>query len=509
MSLQIHSQYLQSNESNDSMALTTNTHTASASLPEHPYTATDWIKSWSLGLFDLLPSEILEMILSGLSMGDNSGKLTHQDFCALRQLRHVNDGGSWVVNRHINRPILSSYFENQIAAVTAEEYQIAEYPLPYAEILETYPLVHPLNEYSLIEQVIRDDCIECFELLSNYSENPSLCARACNERGWSFVAIASCSRSFRILETFCAKNPYGPPIKLLKSPANHNCAQMSPLDIMAERHDLYFFQRLMDVVVPYLQPLGLQNLIRDGLNTRSRLELCQFATPDLVVQLAKLGVHLCDTVTRESTAWHAGVSNGPGFLDYLYEKCPQRIDGAPVDRESPLFIAVEADRLDCVEWLLRHGAYVHASSYDGPRRAPIHRAALKSTEESEKIFKLLLSAPGLGHPPNFTTLDTNTTGRLFRSLIEGLIFTCDLEDIQNEIDVDEYIPWARAHEERAVRKCELIWNATDTIRLVEPVDFDLAWHNDAVRLARENGFERLARALERALTHGFNCSSPK
>lgn len=506
MSFPIKFQDLWSRKSNNSMVSTIDTVTTPASLLVHPYTPTDGIESWSLGLFDLLPTEILDMILSSLSKGDTNGKITHQDFCALRQLRCVNDAGSWVVDRYINRPIPSSYLESQIAAVTAEEYRIAECPLPYAEILEKYPLIHPLNEYDLVEQAIQDDCVGCFELLSNGTENPHLHARACNKRGWSFVAIAACSKSFGIIESFCAKNPYGPPIELLGSPGNHNCAQMSPLDIMAERHDLRFFQRLMDVVVPYLRPLGLHNLIRDGLSARSQFELCKFATPDLVAQLSRLGVHLCNTVTRESTAWHAGVFNGPEFLEYLYENCPQKIDGAPLYRESPLFVAVEADRLDCVEWLLRHGADVHASPYDVPRRTPIHRAALKSTEESEKILKLLLSAPSLGHPPDFTTLDTNATGRLFKSLIEGLIFTCDLKDIQNDIDLDEYIPWARAHEERAIRKCELIWNVTDTIRLVEPIDFDLAWHDDAVSLARGNGFERLASALERALTHGFDHS---
>jgi hypothetical protein len=273
---------------------------------------------------------------------------------------------------------------------------------------------------------------------------------------------------------------------------------------MAKRQDMYFFERLLEEVAPRLGALNLPYLIRDGLSDEGRLDLCRFATLELTAQLQSFGVELYDTRTPGSTAWNAGVVNGPGFLDYLYEHQPQAIDRLSRYKDSLLLAAAEANHLGSVKWLLRCGADVHYSNTGDPRNTPLHIAAYKSTEESVNILMVLLASSKLGHPPDCTRMDTNASGLLLTSLIRGLPLTCYHEAVRNDIDNNEYEHLRFAHEARAFRKCGLIWDATDTIVLVWPVDFDLAWHGEAVKLAATAGFDGLANSLDMALTHGFN-----
>lgn len=485
-----YSQNSQSNDSSDdsgeSMISTPGSTRAS--------TPVNWDRSLTLGNLNDLQSEIAD-----LPMGANGGRLTHTCFCTLRQLRSFDETASLNLECDIDLPsIIRAEIDRSWS-----HYQL-HVALPYEEIAETYPIDNPSTGYDFITEIIRDDCVECFKQVSSTAGAPWDFAYGCNGDGWSYAAIAACANSFGMLKLLCTEGPLGAFIIRLVNPANHNCGEVRPLDIMAKRQDLYFFERLLDEVAPRLGALNLPHLIRDGLSDEGRLDLCRFATPELTAQLHSLDVELYDTRTPESTAWYAGVVNGPGFLDYLYENQPQAFDGPDRYKDSLLLAAAEANYLGSVKWLLRCGADVHYSNTGDPCHTPLHIAAYKSTEESVEILMVLLSSSKLGHPPDYTKMDTNASGLLLTSLIQGLTLTCYHEAIRNDIDSNEYQYLCFTHEARAFRKCGLIWDATDTIGLVWPVDFDLAWHGEAVRLAATAGFYDLANALEMALTHGFD-----
>jgi hypothetical protein len=443
-------------------------------------------------------------------MGSRTGRLSHERLCTFRSLTAVNELADEIVNTYLERAIPSAYLADQIAAFWYP-YSTAVVPLSYEEIVDLAPIDNPPNGYDIITDAIRDDCVVCFDRLSQTTKGPNYHVHGCNDGGWSYVAIACCSNSFCMLKEFCKENPLNPAIIHLATPANHNCEEVSPLDIMAQRQDLQFFERLFILIAPLLAGLGLPTLIRDGLSRQGRLDLCKFATPDLLVELHSVGVRLCDTLTTESSSWHAGVINGPGFLNYLFENSPISIEGPLLCTHTPLFAAVDADRLDSVQWLVRHGADVNLSRASEPRCTPVHLAATKGSDASETILQELLSAPSLG------TISTEASGMLLYSLVEGLIEACYHEAVRNDIDIYEFMARTNVHEERAIRKCKHVLGVTEAVRLIRygpearwllPDDPALVWHSEAKRIAISAGFVNIVYTMEHCCAYMFAGCGP-
>ncbi|KAJ5201836.1 uncharacterized protein N7498_006499 [Penicillium cinerascens] len=456
---------------------------------------------WPLGNLNVFPLDTIWNIFDELLMGSRTGRLTHEHLHAFYSFSRVNEPAAEMVKNYIGRQIPSAYLMDQISA-RWYPYSTADIPLTYDEIEQIAPLDNPLNGYDIVTDTIRDDCVDCFNRLSKSTTVPKRHALGCNEGGWSYVAIAACSNSFCLLEEFCTNSPYGRPIDNLARPANHNCVEVSPLDIMAHRQDLQFFERLIDLIVSPLDDLRCLDLISRGLSPKGRLDLCKFATPHLAARLHSVGVSLCDTISAEATAWHVGVSNGPAFLDYLFHNSQQpnvALNGSSRCRNTPLFAAVNADRLDSVRWLLEHDADVHLSHTGDPRCTPVHLAMTKGSEVSEAILEKLLSATTLG------SISITASGMLLYSLIEGLIVTCHNEAVRNDIDEYEYKFLTNSHQQRAIRKCALIRRVTEGVRFIYPSlephwllpdEPDLRWHDEAKGLAIMAGFENIVDIME-------------
>lgn len=457
--------------------------------------------SWPLGNLNVFPLETIWNIFDELLMGSRTGRLTHKRLHAFYSFSCVNEPAAEMVRNYIRRQFPSAYLADQNPA-RWYPYSTADIPLTYDEIVQIAPLNNPPNGYDIVTDTIRDDCVECFNRISKSTTVPKRHALGCNEDGWSYVAIAACSNSFCLLEEFCTNSPYGPPITNLARPANHNCVEVSPLDIMAHRQDLQFFHRLIDLTVSPVDDLRCLDLISRALSPKGRLDLCKFATPDLTARLHSVGVSFCDTIGAEATAWHVGVTNGPAFLDYMFHNSQQphvALNGSPRFRNTPLSAAVDADRLDSVQWLLEHNADVHLSHTGDPCCTPVHLAMTKGSDVSEAILEELLSSSTLG------SISITASGMLLYSLIEGLIVTCHNEAVRNDIDEYEYEFLTNSHEQRAIRKCALIQRVTEGVRFIYPRleprwllpdEPDLRWHDEAKGLAITAGFENIVDIME-------------
>ncbi|OQD73701.1 hypothetical protein PENDEC_c014G04845 [Penicillium decumbens] len=450
---------------------------------------------WPLGNLHVFPLEVIWQIFDDLLMGGRDGRLTHKGLCAFRQISAINEQAAELVRTYIERQIPSEYLKEQIAAPWCP-YLPAAIPQSYKEIVEIAALNNPPKGYDIVTDTIRDDCVECFSWLSETTTVPNDHTHGCNEGGWSYVAIAACANSFRMLEAFCTTSPYGSAITHLASPANHNCVEVSPLDIMARRQDLHFFERLIDLLLTRFPDPEVTALMKQGLSRQSMIELCKFATPELAAKLHSVGIEICNSFTLNSSSWHAGVINSPAFLDYLRQNSILSVNGAPRCRNTPLFDAVNADRLDSVQWLLWHDADIHLSRTKDPRCTPLHLAATKCSDASEAILEKLLSASRLGRP------STPDLGMLLYSLVEGLVLTCLHEAVRSDIDHDGYMFLRNVHEDRAIRKCGLIWGINAAIRRARPgsepycVDPCL-WFAKAKRLALTAGFVRIVFPMKR------------
>lgn len=450
-----------------------------------------------------LPLEIAYNILDECLIG--AFWLTHKGLCALRSLALTSRSAKTLVTAYIRRTIPSTFLHDQLN-VQWWPYMPAAVNLTLPEISQIAPIDGiPGHARDIITDTVMDDCPECFDWLC--TKIPKLGAGACNEHGWSFVAIACYAGSFNILEHFLdPEYPLKARIALLSSPANHNILRPTPIGLMAQKKDLRFFERLFDIIEPHLHALRLPSVLRGSLTAEDKLHLCTFATPELAERLEEVGVILCDITIQHTSSWHAGALNGPAFLDYLSRKSVQISKNGPMWVEhTPLYTAVQANRLDSVRWLKRHGASPKLTYTGDSRRNPIHLAAALGSETSIEILEELLPAPGRG-----AMINSLESGKLLLSLVEGLVALAHDQAVRSDIDNIAYQDLLDLHEDRAVRKCRLILRVSAGDHL-KPIAGPLGprvleggrhvaikQHEKAKKLACLAGFERLLHTMDHA-----------
>lgn len=448
-----------------------------------------------------LPVELAYNILDECLMGVSW--LTHKGLCALRSLALTSHSAKTLVTTYLQRSIPSAFFHEQLN-VEWWPYMPAVVHLTLQEMSEIAPIDgFPGQERDIITDTVMDDCPECFDWLCK--KIPKLDAGACNKNGWSFVAIACHAGSFKILKHFLDPEcPLKAPIALLSNPANHNTLRPTPIGLMAQNKDLRCFERLFDIIEPHLHALRLPSVIRGSLTDEDKLHLCTFATPELAERLEEVDVILYDISIPHTSSWHAGALNGPAFLDYLNRRSVQISKNGPMWVEhTPLYTAVQANRLDSVRWLKKHGASPKLTYTGDSRRNPIHLAVTLDSETSIEILEELLPAPGRGGK-----ISSLESGKLLFSLVEELIGFVHGQAVRSDIDNDAYQKCLDLHEDRAVRKCRLILRVSAGDHL-KPVDglpgsrilesgrhLAIKQHEKARKLACLAGFERLVNTMD-------------
>lgn len=447
-----------------------------------------------------LPGELAYNIFDECLMG--ASRLTHKGLCALRSLALTTHSLQTLVTTYLQRNTPAAYLREQLN-VQWWPYMPAVVHLTLPELSEIAPIDGvPGQGRDIVTDTVMDDCPECFDWLCK--RIPKLDAGACNKHGWSFVAIACHAGSFRILEHFLdPEYPLKAPIALLSNPANHNTLRPTPIGLMAQRNDLRFFERLFDIIEPHLHALRLPSVIRGSLNHEDKLHLCTFATPELAERLEEVGVTLHDTSVPHSSSWHAGVLNGPAFLDYLNRKSVQISKNGPMwVEDTPLYVAVQANRLDSVRWLKKHGASPKLTYTGDSRRNPIHLAVTLDSEASIEILEELLPAPGRG-----AMISSLESGKLLFSLVEGLVGLAHGQAVRTDIDNNAYQDILDLHEDCAVRKCRLILRVSAGDHLTPSAKspgprilesgrhLAVKQHEKAKELARLAGFERLLNTM--------------
>lgn len=267
-----------------------------------------------LGNLTFLPVELAYMVLDECLMG--SSRLTHKGICALRSLALTCRSAKVLVDTYLQRNIPSTFLRDQLN-LEWWPYMPAVAPLTIQEISEIAPIEGvPGVGPDVISETVMDDCPECWDWFCK--KIPKLDASACNEHGWSFVAVACCSGSVKTLRHFFdVDNLLKAPIGLLAQAANHNTRGPTPLGMMAQRNSVHLFERFLDVVEPHLHFLRIPSVIRGTLTDEEKLTLCRYATPELAERLEGIGIEIFDVSLETESSWHAGALNGPAFLDSL------------------------------------------------------------------------------------------------------------------------------------------------------------------------------------------------
>lgn len=457
-----------------------------------------------IGNLGLLPVELAYMVLDECLMG--SSRLTHKGICALRSFALTCKSAKILVDTYFQRKVTSTYLRDSLN-IGWWPYASAVVPLTIQEISEIAPIEGlPGIGPDLISETVVDDCPECWDWLCK--KIPKLDASACNYDGWSFVAIACYSGSVKMLKHFFdVDNPLKAPIGLLAQGANHNILRPTALGLMAQKNDLHLFERFLDVVEPHLHFLRIRSVIRGTLTEEEKLAICRYATPELAERLEGIGIQLFDISCPSNSSWHAGALNGPAFLDYLNRRSRSIPKNGPMWVEhTPLYTAVQANRLDSARWLKKHGANPKLTYTGDSRQNPIHLAALQDSETSIDILEELLPLPGRG-----AMISSLESGKLLFSLVGGLNQSAYLHAVRSDLDDDAYGKIRDFYEDRAIRKCRLILRVSagdhlpsidKTARPMRPQLFEsgrhlaIRQHEKARKLACLSGFERLLHTME-------------
>lgn len=154
--------------------------------------------SIALGKLGVCPTEILFRILDEMLW--SSPHLHHEGFCAITKLMNTNPTLRQVVKAWMSGRKVHSYITKCV------NNQWCLNPSSLTESMIWQLLVHqkPFHvENDLITGVIRDDCVDCYELLPDlmpeeekFPDNMSTCI---NEQGWTFFALAVHARAWTVL----------------------------------------------------------------------------------------------------------------------------------------------------------------------------------------------------------------------------------------------------------------------------------------------------------------------
>ncbi|KAJ5928171.1 hypothetical protein N7466_007127 [Penicillium verhagenii] len=412
-------------------------------LPEH-------ISSDLPGDLNALPLELVWTIFDQLFMPDPT-RLTHKGFCSLRKLALTNKSVAAHIEAYLNKKKTANNIKSIVREIKWWNWDTI------MGIMEDNGTKIDDPECDVITGTIIDDCPDCFMCLQKMI--PELDGTGVSQNGWTFVALAAYHASLKILNFFFTSKPYyGPCIHLLARWANvFRGRRYNTLSVITKQGNLQFLRALFT----FLGPLGVRQFNYPGpfgvpLQIEDMYHLCGFATPKMAKHWRKFGIplHLIRNGTDRLNAYHAAAAtNSIDFLDYLYEISPLDMNQRDNEGQTPLHFAISANRLDVVLWFIEHGAQENNTD----RRSLInagHLAAKPTTEQSEKMLEAVLPSAesALLKPISCGTMIGRMLNHLRKFIMESAV--------NSNLSIEEYASLRQLHEERALRKCHLIFNAS-------------------------------------------------
>ena len=403
------------------------------------------------GDLHVLPLELIWMILDEILK--SSLRLSHRAFCTLRKLALTNKAALSHVNLYLNRKVESCYIQSQLESI------LFSHPVLHRTVYIDQDEVTPIDgvpgiEPDILTGTILDGCVECFEWLLPRLNHVDL--EGYNENGWSFLAIAAHGRSFPIFKYMLAhlnRNNNGEMYSVLRNRANASCISPQIIGILAQRCDLRFFENLFKFIGPLPSRRARWPALDRSLSSSDKYRLCTFATPALAEIFAKFRVHLDmiwpDFRNGGATSYHAAVSNGPVFLDYVHRRSEFPIDTPDDQGETPLHYAVRANRVDSVRWLKSHGGAPDLHTTRSIKTATHLAARLTSDESAEILYELLTAFDA-------RRLSSYSVGTLLCNLVDGARETLLSFAVRSDVDYEAFVAIGKHQENLAMTKCDII-----------------------------------------------------
>ncbi|KAF3391250.1 hypothetical protein F1880_007841 [Penicillium rolfsii] len=410
------------------------------------------------GALGALPMDIMWMILDEIWMGD--GPLTHSALCTIRKLSYAtNKAVSAQMSYYLRTKKSLKYLSERLNEVRWHPWRDTIWgPMPLDDSrrphIEPLPIKEDVDSKSnLLTEVICDDCPTCFGWVINRIHG--LECSGCNENGWNFVSLAIQAGSLSMLKYFFIKQPETLP--LLWSFSNYMSPTIDrPINILIHGKKVQFIAQLLDFLEPRLTKINCPEAFRNGFAETSELNaftdellkyrssFCSFASPSMAASLKSVGVDLC----AFGDAYHAAISNGRDFLDYLHENStlPKNAEHW-FNGRTPFEYAVEKNCSESVRWLKRHGG---DNIGQIARDTLLNKVASQLTDDSEVMLQELLSAA------ERVMLDHFESARLVRAIVRGLVPFVKARENKRDagyLKEDKLTSsWKRMQEDRAIRK---------------------------------------------------------
>lgn len=450
--------------------------------------------AWLPGNLAKLPLELIFNILDEILIGQ-SPRLTHTNLHGLLGLRQASKQTKAIVDAYLERNFTKVYLQGQLHnwenPNCAKWYQSSAHAFLKAMepgLPDLYLGNNP--ESDIITETIVDDCPDCFESLCKAIPGLSKASSGTNENGWTFLAIAIRSSSYKMLERLlnmhrpCFSDP---PSSVLISPANCTFDAPSGLGMLAYQTDPDFADKALSLLGPSLLNRSVFGLAQSLFDASEKAQLSTYISVYTAEWLTRLGIQLWTPKTGARSAWHAGVLNGPEFLEFLYNHDPDGIWSPANSISQPIHHAVWSGRLDSFRWILNKTKELDLKGF----RWMIEKVATFAADDTSPLSEVMLNDLLPESEPR--ELNYYLAGMLFKHIVAGLTRVVDYDTDHEGHRGSRY-----EHEQRAIRKCQAVAGVFfDTGYPVGNFNTRLAnsFHAEAVTLAQQWGFEDLERTL--------------
>ncbi|KAJ5763296.1 hypothetical protein N7533_001977 [Penicillium manginii] len=474
--------------------------------------------TWLPGTMVKLPLELVLNILDEVLIGQ-SNRLSHASLHGLLSLRAASKHTKAMVDSYMKRDVVLTYLRRQLFDQNdpscVKWYQsradASRELWPSRNFLDNNP-PNELPGCDVITDTIVDDCPECFDTLCTSRSTPGLISihEGYNENGRNFIGIALQSGSYRMLQRFFLSACSPCALDSLSSTllSSNNCLEPSPsiLGMLAYQQDPVFTEQVLDLVGPAILQTCRPNALSYTFGTREKNMLCKYITARTGEWLTHLGVKLwertlysSDSFSHSASAWHSAVHNGPEFMEFLDKYSPTRPMFTRTLRGSlPIDHAVWANKLDSFRWLFAKMQLLDIRSYQTAIDRLFQVVANHTSPESEVMLEEIFLGPGSERDHFYVA------SLIFKNVALGLQEVVLNQAVRSDMDQKDLDLFRGEHEQRAIRKCLAVSRAyfkTDLPMKILTAAQANAQHFDAVRMAKQWGFEYLESTLYSY--HGF------
>jgi hypothetical protein len=266
----------------------------------------------SAGRLSVLPLDIFWTMLDKCLYRYGNLTLQHDAFHSLFSLSQVDPRSNQYVEEYVARRKQQHFLRREFGDIEVMPYNEGDNTESWYPGSPDHFPIHAIEDF--LGRVIQVDCPSCFAYLLNHC---GVDIGHCNNRGWSFAALAIASRSMKILE-YMLNNPgsFHTLVILLLGPANVNFPRPTPFGLLGKFGDREFLDQILDLVEDRLANLKLPSVVAGAFSADDIIWLCTYISPNQARRLQALGVPItdaCDSETK-STSWHGAVMNGRVWL---------------------------------------------------------------------------------------------------------------------------------------------------------------------------------------------------